>query len=145
MQLDFSQVSIISLLFFHIHCYAFSMKKFPWMVLISFMLTGCIAPGVKDDKKPDMRQQDNAELASIYTGMSITRFRKLFPDASFVGYSDNQAIYLIEHSYYTSDSPETHYREATVYEKLRFHFQNGRLVQWDLPSNWNQQTNINYH
>lgn len=121
------------------------MKKLAWIALLSFLITGCVTPGIKEDEKQDLEKRERTELPYVYKGMSVAEFRHLFPEAYFVGYHNNLTAYLVDHSYDIPYSPQTHYRADIVSEKLRFHFDNGRLMEWDLPSNSDKQTDIEFH
>lgn len=110
------------------------------------ILVGCTPTEPKPYEKPSLEQIDNDNLSYVRIGMSFAEFRRLFPASYFAGHiNNNKMVYALNHSYPLAISADTHYRVETMDEKLHFYFENGRLVQWELPVNWDKQTNIEFN
>ncbi len=121
------------------------MKKLAWIALISFLITGCVTQGIKEDEKQDLATRDRIAFSQVRVGMSAEQFHHLFPKAYFVGPPSNQTAYVDGSSYTLPFSQKTHFREETITEKLRFHFVHGRLVSWQQPSAAYQKKNIEFN
>lgn len=123
------------------------------LVLCTLLCAGCAtikldAPVVQNvSQLPSIQTIYAARLAKLKTGMPLTDFQKVFPDAYRLYTDDGRRLPIYEIVYMTHYLTRRDVLEGMLsqgqgavasayFQALRFHFKDGRLTRWEQPKAW---------